>query len=149
MRPAPAVAFALLCSFAGADAASACTMGAPTFDGELKYQRRLWNDADAVFLARATPLEGFHSKLNATIRVHGASPPRSSRVSVNTTCLETRPSGTVIAFARRIGRSDMPWRPWRWGEWVVIAHVYPNEVVDPVMVRALQETAARLERERG
>jgi len=133
-----------LFSLASAAEAWGCSMLVPSYQDELRFQQRRWANADAIFLARATPREGFESDLRLIATITGSASPKRSMVHVNGMCGEAPPEGVVIVFAQRLDPGDFPWRPWRWREWVVTSYVYPHEVVDPQMVTALRETTERL-----
>lgn len=135
----------LLLGCVGAAPAWSCSYFVPTYAENLDFQQGLLSDADAVFLARAKPETEARSQLRSVLSIQGSTPPRKSVANVSTNCGETPADGVVIAFARRIRVSDMPFEPWRWGRWYVISHLTPAEVVDPQMVEALRQAAGRLE----
>ena len=126
-----------------------CTYFATTYREDLYFQQSLWRDSDAVFLARATPVEEAQSQLVPVVPLYGRSPPRRSVANVSLNCGETPSEGVVIAFARRIRASDIPLQPWRWGSWYVIGQFAPVEVVDPKVVEALKDAAVRLKTDQG
>ena len=129
-----------------ASPAAACTMFAASYQQQLGYQQTTWFYADSVFLARARPVDGERSELIPLTTIHGTRPPRRSSVRVLTNCGDPPADGVVIAFAERLSIADVQWRVWRLGEWVVF-FIYPDEVVDPVLVSALREAADRLAEE--
>jgi hypothetical protein len=160
IRWIPLIAF--VCGLVWGSAAVACTVIVPmpgpgeTFElaalrSEREHQRTLMAHADAIYLARSTQDgEARASRLSTIASVSGARPPRRSTIRDTQGCGGwSGPRGTVIVFAAQIGMRDDPWKPWRWGRWVVIGWIAPTAVVAPELVTSLRETAQRLESERG
>lgn len=143
MKQIVACLFGLMLGVAAASSATACTMLGASYQQQLGYQQVNWSYSDSIFLARARPVDGARSELIPLTTIHGTRPPRRSSVRVLTNCGDRPPDGVVIAFAERLSIADVQWRVWRLGEWVV-SFIYPDEVVDPVLVSALREAADRL-----
>lgn len=160
--------FALLLLISGllgvgfAPSAEACTVIIPmpwpgeTFEQaavrvERDEQRGLMAQSDAIYLARSSLDAATRTAHLTTLAgLSGARPPRTSLIRDRESCGGwSGPRGSVVVFARRIGMSDAPWRPWRWGRWVVIGWRPASEVVEPVLIDSLRAARIRLEAKRG
>lgn len=146
MRYRLGAAVAGLASLMAADALS-CTIIQLDPEGRRYYQRGAWDDADSVFLARATPNPlCARTEMEPIATIEGDRPPSRSHVPIDSPgdCgWLPPPRGVVIAFARRVRPGDAPWRPWLWGRWTVFSHLNPSEVTDEKLASALRDTARR------
>jgi hypothetical protein len=115
---------------------------------EGEEQRNLTTLADAVYLARATrEPQSRRSRLVTITTMLGIRPPARSVVRDHQACGSgwSSPEGSVIVFASRIDINDAPWKPWRWGRWVVIGWLPPSAIVDPRLAASLKAASVRLE----
>lgn len=145
---------ALLAGFVSAGTAAACTMIFPppkegqTFEQAMaemyrKEQALLISQSDAVFLAssRFDPRIG-QSRLSTVKSLFGRRPPARMRIKDGPPgcgLYPTRPRGTVIVFAQRIGWREDFWRPWRWGRWIAIDWLHRDAIAEPRLLSALSE----------
>tara|TARA_R110002124_G_scaffold159118_1_gene326311 strand:+ start:1915 stop:2382 length:468 start_codon:yes stop_codon:yes gene_type:complete len=113
---------------------------------DIRYQRGLQANADAVFLARTRPVFSRRGAvLEPILAIAGDQPPAQAfRPNYTSDCMPPpAPRGVVIAFARRIRVADAGWKFWLWGRWTVFGDVRPSEVVDPELAAALRVAALR------
>lgn len=158
MRGGRIIATAALASAISAAPVVACTILLPApragetlaqvaFRQERIEQQRLRRQATAVYLARVTA-SARGPYFRPVLAMEGGRPPRRAEARDGPNCGPSTPApGELrIVFSRRTGPSEAPWRPWRWGDPVVIGSRRPAEVADPGLARALREAAARLAR---
>jgi hypothetical protein len=108
---------------------------------ELTKQRLLMRQADAVYLSEAFyDIRARTSRLTTIAPLHGRRPPRQGVIRDRQGCGDvwTGARGRVVIFAARVGMRDDPWKPWRWGRWVIIGWRPTGEVVEPRLVAGLQ-----------
>ena len=109
---------------------------------ERAQQQRLRAAASHVYLARVVR-EDQGLVFTPVLTIDGSAPPREVSASRSTNCEPSDPmAGELrIVFARRTGRADHPWKPWRWGEGVALGSRQPGEVVDLDLAQALGRAA--------
>jgi hypothetical protein len=108
---------------------------------ELAEQRLLMRQADAVYLGEAShDTRARTSRVTTLASLQGRPPPRQGLIRDRQGCGEvwTGARGKVVVFAAQIGIRDDPWKPWRWGRWVIIGWRPAAEVVEPRLVAGLQ-----------
>ncbi len=108
-------------------------------------QQTLRGHATHIFLARVLAHPRRPSNFQPVVALKGDTPPRQMSAASREPCEPTTPApGELrIVFAQRISISDMPWRPWRWGDLVVIGSRRPDEVRDPELATLLRRAARR------
>ena len=151
MRRGAYLLIALVAGLIAATEAAACTQvflePASQRKADIRYQRGLQANADAVFLARARPMfSRRETVLEPIVAITGDKPPaRAFMPNYASNCMPPPPPrGVVIAFARRIRVADAGWKFWLWGRWTVFGAVRPAEVADPELAAALTGAAVRV-----
>jgi hypothetical protein len=105
---------------------------------ERAQQRQLRAQASHVFLGRVVG-SGTDGYFEPVLTIKGGPPPRRVPAFSRNHCepSEPRPGELRIVFAQRLGRMDYPWRPWRWGDGVLLGSRRPGEVKDRDLAAAL------------
>jgi len=149
----PLVPALILAGAAGwANAAAACTVIVPmprpgeSFEqaaarAELEAQQLLMRQADSVFLGQASyDAADRNSRLTTVAPLHGRHPPRQSLIRDRQGCggVWVGAHGRVVVFAAQIDMRDDPWKPWRWGRWVVIGWRPVADVIEPRLTARLR-----------
>ncbi len=168
MRGLASICIGLLALAVGwAGPSSACSVVKPmpqdgeTFEqAELRvkqeFQRRVWDDADSVYLARGWRGASLTtSSLFRIVTIAGLPGPRVTKVSsarygrCGEAIRELAPTGVLIIFASRVSREDAPWQPWRWGRLEVDRSLEPSDVVVPEHAQMLRHAADAMRAHHG
>jgi hypothetical protein len=109
---------------------------------ERREQRRLRAEASHVYLARVVERAGGRV-FQPVLAIDGSSPPRRVSAANHTHCepSEAAAGELRIVFARRLGPANLRWRPWRWGEGVLLGSRRPGEVLDRDLAAAFRRAA--------
>lgn len=143
-----------LALWVAAETASACTLilDAPRAGETLEQvanrmeraqQRQLRSQASHVFLGRVVA-SGTDGYFEPVLAIKGGRPPRRVPMFSRNHCEPSEPrAGELrIVFAQRLGRTDYPWRPWRWGDGVLLGSRRPGEVRERDLAAALRQAVA-------
>ncbi|HZV85866.1 MAG TPA: hypothetical protein VFF48_12845 [Brevundimonas sp.] len=106
---------------------------------ERAQQRQMGMQASHVFLGRVVG-GGTGGYFEPVLAIKGGSPPRRVPAFSRAHCEPSEPAAGElrIVFSQRLGRADYPWRPWRWGDGVLLGSRRPAEVKDRDLAAALR-----------